>query len=71
MTKEKIDEDFKPSAYNLGINDGEAAGRIVPHLHIHLIPRNKNDGGGSIRDIFSDKSDYRKEAEEQGKGEYI
>ncbi|TNF54241.1 MAG: HIT family protein, partial [Burkholderiales bacterium] len=28
----------KPDGYNIGINDGPAAGQTVPHLHIHLIP---------------------------------
>lgn len=26
-------------AYNININNGEAAGQIVPHLHFHIIPR--------------------------------
>lgn len=26
-------------AYNIGINEGRAAGRTIDHLHIHLIPR--------------------------------
>jgi diadenosine tetraphosphate (Ap4A) HIT family hydrolase len=30
--------DDKPDGYNIGINDGPAAGQTVPHLHIHLIP---------------------------------
>ncbi|WP_239482690.1 HIT domain-containing protein [Paraburkholderia sp. C35] len=28
----------KPDGFNIGINDGPAAGQTVPHLHIHLIP---------------------------------
>ncbi|MFN5512003.1 MAG: HIT family protein, partial [Burkholderiales bacterium] len=27
-----------PDSFNIGINDGPAAGQTVPHLHIHLIP---------------------------------
>lgn len=37
-----LDSDFIdkiPAAYNIGINDGRAAGRTIDHLHIHLIPR--------------------------------
>lgn len=26
-------------AYNMGLNDGPAAGRTISHLHVHLIPR--------------------------------
>lgn len=29
---------------NLIINNGEASGQEVPHLHIHIIPRYANDG---------------------------
>jgi len=30
--------------YNLLCNNGRAAGRIVEHLHFHIIPRNAGDG---------------------------
>ena len=29
--------------FTIGINDGELAGRTVPHLHIHVIPRRAGD----------------------------
>lgn len=29
--------------WNIGINDGTAAGRAVHHLHIHAIPRRYDD----------------------------
>ena len=38
-----LDNEFKPDSFNIGINDGVAAGQTVPHLHIHLIPRYKGD----------------------------
>jgi histidine triad (HIT) family protein len=31
-------------AYNVGINCGTAAGQIVPHTHVHIIPRHSDDG---------------------------
>lgn len=30
--------------FNLVQNNGEAAGQTVPHFHIHMIPRYKEDG---------------------------
>lgn len=41
--KGTIDDKYHPDAYNIGVNDGEAAGRTVHHLHLHLIPRYKGD----------------------------
>ena len=41
--KERVAERHRPNGYNIGINDGAAAGQTVPHLHIHLIPRYDGD----------------------------
>lgn len=30
-------------AYNIVMNNGKAAGQVVPHAHIHIIPRFKGD----------------------------
>ena len=52
---------FIPDGYTIGVNEGEAAGRTVPHVHIHLIPRNKGDvpnPRGGIRNIIPGKGDY-------------
>jgi diadenosine tetraphosphate (Ap4A) HIT family hydrolase len=41
-----------PHGWNIGVNDGRAAGRTVHHLHIHLIPRylgDQDDPRGGIR----------------------
>lgn len=59
--KAELDRSFQPAGYNIGINDGGAAGQTVPHLHIHLIPRYEGDQldpRGGIRWIFPDKADY-------------
>lgn len=50
-----------PTAFNIGINDGPAAGQTVPHLHIHLIPRYEGDmpdPRGGVRWIIPDKAKY-------------
>ncbi|MBC7501606.1 MAG: HIT family protein [Herminiimonas sp.] len=59
--KATLDRDLHPAGYNIGINDGAAAGQTVPHLHIHLIPRydgDQKDPRGGVRWIFPDKADY-------------
>ena len=50
--KEKLDAEFKPDAYNMGINIGKWAGQTVFHVHVHLIPRYRGDvdhAAGGIR----------------------
>lgn len=59
--KGELDARFAPAAFNIGINDGPAAGQTVPHLHIHLIPRyvgDRIDPRGGVRWIIPDKADY-------------
>lgn len=54
-------ERYHPAGFNIGINDGKAAGQTVMHLHIHLIPRypgDKSDPRGGVRWMFPDKADY-------------
>ena len=61
QTKAALDREFYPDGYNIGVNDGAAAGQTVPHLHIHLIPRyqgDQPDPRGGVRWIFPDKADY-------------
>jgi diadenosine tetraphosphate (Ap4A) HIT family hydrolase len=52
-----------PDSYNIGINDGTAAGQTLPHLHIHLIPRFKGDvpdPRGGVRWVIAGKAKYWK-----------
>jgi len=50
-----IQNAINPDGFTVGINHKEAAGQVIPHLHIHLIPRFKNDGGGSIHSVVLNK----------------
>ena len=34
----------KADAINIGMNNGPDAGQEVPHVHMHIIPRYKDDG---------------------------
>lgn len=38
-----LGDKFHPDAYNLGVNDGPAAGQSVPHFHEHIMPRYAGD----------------------------
>ena len=37
---------YKADAFNVAVQDGEAAGQSVPHVHCHVIPRTQGDPGG-------------------------
>ncbi|MDF1535143.1 MAG: HIT family protein [bacterium] len=59
--KQQLDEQHAPDGYNMGINDGQAAGQTVLHLHVHLIPRYRGDSAdprGGVRWIRPDKAKY-------------
>ena len=59
--KREIDAELQPAAYNIGVNDGPAAGQTIPHLHVHLIPRYAGDDAdprGGVRRIFPKKAKY-------------
>lgn len=61
QAKEAIDIEHKPAAYNIGINDGPAAGQTIPHLHLHLIPRYEDqtaDPRGGVRWVIPEKAAY-------------
>jgi diadenosine tetraphosphate (Ap4A) HIT family hydrolase len=61
VAREIITAKYHPDAFNLGVNDGEAAGRTVHHMHLHLIPRYEGDvpnPRGGIRHVIPGKADY-------------
>lgn len=48
-----IEKSLAPQGFTIGINQGKAAGQAVDHLHVHIIPRFTNDGGGSVHSIVN------------------
>ena len=59
--KRVLDAELQPQGYNIGINDGAAAGQTVPHLHVHLIPRFEGDlpdPRGGVRWVMPAKAKY-------------
>ncbi|WEN41929.1 AP-4-A phosphorylase [Thauera sp. GDN1] len=59
--KAELDLSFQPDGFNIGINDGAAAGQTVPHLHLNLIPRYRGDAldpRGGVRWVLPAKAKY-------------
>jgi len=51
----------KPDGFNIGVNDGLAAGQTVDHAHVHVIPRYTGDVPDprrGIRWIISERAKY-------------
>ena len=61
LAKNVVSTEHLPNSYNIGVNDGPAAGQTVPHLHVHLIPRYINDvkdPRGGVRWVIPEKAVY-------------
>ncbi len=59
--KSYITQLYHPDGFNIGVNINESAGQTIPHVHIHLIPRYKNDVPnpiGGVRNVIPSKGDY-------------
>lgn len=64
-----LEQEYAPDGYNIGLNNGVAAGQTVMHAHMHLIPRYKGDAAdprGGVRWIFPEKAAYWQSREKPG-----
>ncbi|MBO58405.1 MAG: hypothetical protein CMA77_05360 [Euryarchaeota archaeon] len=50
----KLCSHFNIEDCSIVVHDGPAAGQEIPHVHIHIIPRSKGDGGKSLLAMFPD-----------------
>ena len=39
----------------IAIHNGKEAGQEIPHVHIHVIPRDSGDGAGPVHSMFKNK----------------
>ena len=60
-TRVAVDARFQPTGYNVGFNDGAAAGQTVAQLHVHVIPRYRGDvvdPRGGVRHVIPERGNY-------------
>jgi diadenosine tetraphosphate (Ap4A) HIT family hydrolase len=51
----EVAERERPDGFNIGVNDGAAAGQTVGHAHVHVIPRRAGDVAdprGGVRGVI-------------------
>lgn len=48
-----VEKALRPDGFTLGINHGKAAGQAIDHLHFHIIPRWRDDGGRSLHAVVN------------------
>jgi diadenosine tetraphosphate (Ap4A) HIT family hydrolase len=59
--RSRLQRELTPDGFNIGLNDGEAAGQTVMHAHVHVIPRRHGDvpdPRGGVRWILPDRAAY-------------
>lgn len=59
--KQDLRERLRPDGFNLGVNEGAAAGQTIFHLHFHVIPRYSGDvpdPRGGIRHAVMGKGNW-------------
>ena len=59
--RDQLRSELKPAGFNIGLNDGRAAGQTVDHAHVHIIPRVRDDvpdPRGGIRWVLPQHAAY-------------
>jgi superfamily II DNA or RNA helicase/HKD family nuclease len=61
LVRARILKTAKPDGWNIGFNDGAAAGQTVSHFHLHVIPRyagDVSDPRGGVRLCIPSRGNY-------------
>jgi diadenosine tetraphosphate (Ap4A) HIT family hydrolase len=59
--RRRLADQYRPDGFNIGLNDGQAAGQTVMHAHVHVTPRRRGDVAdpkGGVRWVVPDKAAY-------------
>lgn len=61
VMRRRLDQMYRPSGFNVGVNIGPAAGQTVMHAHVHIIPRFIGDVAepqGGVRNVIPGRGPY-------------
>ena len=59
--RKMLGAEHSPDGFNVGVNDGAAAGQTMDHAHLHVIPRYERDvpdPRGGIRHVLPERARY-------------
>lgn len=61
QTKQKLDDELSPDGFNVGWNCYPVGGQTVEHVHLHIIPRFRDEplAGKGIRHYLKQKDNLR------------
>lgn len=59
IVAQKIVTRLNAKAFNICINNGRDAGQVIPHLHVHIIPRYGEDRDVAIEAILPVREDLK------------
>ena len=48
-----IKKSLQSEGFTIGINHGKISGQVIDHLHVHIVPRFKDDGGSSVHSVVN------------------
>jgi diadenosine tetraphosphate (Ap4A) HIT family hydrolase len=61
VVRRELAKEEVPDGFNIGVNDGTAAGQTIAHAHVHVIPRRTGDvedPRGGVRWVIPAKVRY-------------
>ncbi|MGE3795534.1 MAG: HIT family protein [Dehalococcoidia bacterium] len=61
LKRRVVASDSRVVGFNIGVNQGAAAGQTIAHVHIHLIPRRQGDTPlprGGVRGVIPGRMGY-------------
>jgi diadenosine tetraphosphate (Ap4A) HIT family hydrolase len=61
QVRSQLAKEYSPAGFNIGLNDGAAAGQTIDHAHVHVIPRYDGDvpdPRGGVRWIIPERAPY-------------